>query len=230
MRTKFPTTNDDFQFLPTPPFFSNLLNFWQLPFSPIIGKKIFSLNLQLVLDFCTGLWYHYIRVKEQNRKERKKMENTSLKMALLTKYHIVAFTDKYILGFIYKGNIYITYANAQNLERFIKLDIASRGQGYSIRFKPSASDKIYLLTMGAKVLCSVKYFNELVETTKYNRGEILEKLVTELEAGKVWEKDNIPFTEAGDVEINGIPYQVKFEKATFTNEKAIESLMAKAGK
>lgn len=156
------------------------------------------------------------------------MENTALKMEMLTKYHKMAFTDNYILGFSYKGNIYISYRKAQDMEKFVKLDKASRGQGYSIRFKPTSSDKIYLLT-GAKVLCSTTYFQELVATTKYNKGEILEKLVTEVEAGKVWEKDNIPFTEAGDVEINGIPYQIKFESATFTNEKALLSLMAKAG-
>lgn len=157
------------------------------------------------------------------------MENLTLKMHLLNGYHKLAFTDKYILGFSYKGNIYINYTTGADMEKYVKLDKASRGQGYSIRFKPNASDKIYLLT-GAKALCSVKYFNELVETGKYNKGEVLEKLVTEIEANMEWEKDNIPFTEAGDVEINGIPYQVKFENATYTNEKALASLMAKAGK
>ena len=39
-----------------------------------------------------------------------------------------------------------------------------------------------------------------------------------------WEKDNVPFTEAGDIEVNGIAYQIKFEKATFTNEKSIANL------
>ena len=157
------------------------------------------------------------------------MENTALKMEMLGNYHKLAFTDNYILGFQYKENIYISYRKAVDMEKFVKLDKASRGQGYSIRFKPNSSDKIYLLT-GSKVLCSAKYFQELVAGSKYNNGEILEKLVTEIEAGKIWEKDNIPFTEAGDVEINGIPYQIKFEKATFTNEKALENLLAKTGK
>lgn len=149
---------------------------------------------------------------------------------MLGNYHKMAFTDKYILGFSYKGNIYIVYCNAQALEKFVKLDKASRGQGYSIRFKPTSSDKIYLLTMSAKVLCSAKYFQDMVANSQYNNGEILEKLVTEIEAGKEWEKDHVPFTEAGDVEINGIAYQIKFEKATFTNEKSLASLTAKASK
>lgn len=158
------------------------------------------------------------------------MENVALKMEMITNYHKIAYTDKYIVGFQYMGNIYWVVLNSHDMEMLIKLDKASRGQGYSIRFKPTKADKVYMLARGAQVLCSETYFNEMVETTSYNKGEIFEKLITEVVAGKVWEKDHVPFTEAGDVEINGIAYQIKYEKATFTNEKALMSLMAKAGK
>ena len=157
------------------------------------------------------------------------MENTALKMELFTRYQFMAFTHNYIMGFPYDGNIYIKYMVAEDLIPFIKLDKASRGQGYSIRFKPTKSDRIYLLN-GAEVLCSEKYFNELVNSLPYNKGEILEKIITEVKAGIEWEKDTLDFTKAGDVVINGIPYQVKFDKATFTNEKTLMNLMAKAGK
>jgi hypothetical protein len=40
----------------------------------------------------------------------------------------------------------------------------------------------------------------------------------------LWEKDNVPFTEDGDLTANGIAYQIKFEKATFTNEKTLARL------
>ena len=75
----------------------------------------------------------------------------------------------------------------------------------------------------ATALCSTLYFNELVANTKYNRGEIAEKLVTEY-MGQEWKKDNVPFTEDGDITIDGVAYQIKFEKATFTNEKALANL------
>ena len=39
--------------------------------------------------------------------------------------------------------------------------------------------------------------------------------------GQVWEKDNIPFIDDGDLTINGIAYQIKFEKGTFINEKTL---------
>lgn len=157
------------------------------------------------------------------------MENTALKMSMINKYHALSFTDHYILGFSYKRNIYISYQDASVVNNFIKLDTASHGQGYSIRFKPSRADKVFLLT-SAKLICSAEYFEDLVNNSKYNKGEILEKLVTEIEAGKKWEKDKTPFTMAGDVDINGVAYQIKFEKATFTNEKTLENLMVGTGK
>ena len=77
--------------------------------------------------------------------------------------------------------------------------------------------------MGAEVLCSEKFFNEQVASSKYNRGEIFEKLVTE-HYGQVWVKDNIPFTEQGDINVNGVEIQIKFEKATFINEAQMERM------
>ena len=103
-----------------------------------------------------------------------------------------------------------------------KLDKASRGAGYALRFCPNAQQKLFLMT-SAKVLCSAKFFNEQVANSKYNKGEIFEKLVTE-HFGQVWEKDNVPFTEAGDIEVDGIAYQIKYQKATFCNEKSLANL------
>jgi len=81
------------------------------------------------------------------------------------------------------------------------------------------------MSMGAKVLCSEKFFDELASESKYNKGEIFEKLVTELN-GQEWEKDNIPFTDDGDLTVDGIAYQIKFEKASFINEKQIARMRA----
>ena len=102
----------------------------------------------------------------------------------------------------------------------LKLDKASRGAGYSLRFCPNKNQKAFLLSKGAYPLCSKDFFETSVKESKYNKGEIFEKMVTEY-FGQIWEKDNIPFTEDGDLTVNGIAYQIKFEKATFTNEKTL---------
>lgn len=55
---------------------------------------------------------------------------------------------------------------------------------------------------------------------KYNKGNGAESLVLE-KYGQVWTWDNVPYTDGPDVWIDGVPYQVKTYRATFTK---IESL------
>ena len=148
------------------------------------------------------------------------MTNTALMHAMITAYDSHAYTHEYIFGFTFRHNVYMVKANASVLPYIMKLDRASRGQGMALRFKPDKEQKTLLLTMGATLLCSEAYFNDVYAACKYNRGEVFEKMVTE-SFGQEWEKDNIPYTEAGDVTVNGIAYQIKFEKATFTNEKSL---------
>jgi len=152
------------------------------------------------------------------------MQNEVIKKMLQDGYNSVAFTDNYILGWETDHVVYMAVCDRELVDRVTCLDMASRGAGYALRFKPNKSQKMLLMTCGAVALCSEKYFNDMVAESRYNRGEIFEKLVTE-KFGQVWEKDNVPFTEAGDLEADGISYQIKFERATFTNEKSLASLM-----
>ena len=150
------------------------------------------------------------------------MTNTALFKSMIDRYNSVAFTHEYIWGYEYKGNIYMAITSADYMPIVCKLDKASRGAGYSLRFCPNAQQKIALMT-SATLLCSKKYFDSEVENSIYNRGEIFVKMVTEY-FGQVWEKDNVPFTDDGDITVNGIAYQIKFQKATFCNEKSIANL------
>jgi len=153
------------------------------------------------------------------------MNMNELKTQMLTAYHRLNKASRYILGYKQDGMIYVIVGKSELVDDFVILDKASRGQGYAIRFKPNRTDKRELTHRGAQVLCSAEYFDGLVADSKYNKGEIFEKLVTELMFGQVWEKDNVPFYLDGDVtDAYGIKYQVKFEKATFTNEKSLYKL------
>lgn len=151
------------------------------------------------------------------------MTNLTMKEMLWTRYNAIAYAHDYILGFTFKGIVYAITVDSNVCSKVLKLDKASRGAGFALRFKPKTDEKIFLLTLGAQAICSVEFFNALVNESKYNKGEIFEKIITE-NAGQVWEKDNIPFTDAGDVEINGVAYQIKFEGATYTNEKSLARL------
>lgn len=148
------------------------------------------------------------------------MTNTVLFENMINRYNELAYTHNYIYGFYFQGNVYMVEATAEIMPYILKLDKASRGAGYALRFCPTTAQKALLLSKGAKVLCSKEFFETSVKGSKYNKGEIFEKMVTE-SFGQAWEKDNIPFTDAGDLEVNGIAYQIKFEKATFTNEKSL---------
>ena len=163
------------------------------------------------------------------------MENVVIKKMLQDGYNKVAYTDKYILGWTLKHVVYFTICGRELVDWVTCLDKGSRGAGYALRFKPNTDQKYMLMANGAEVLCSEKRFDEMLEETyvnekgkevHYNRGEVFERLITE-KAGQKWTKDNVPFTMAGDIEWNGVAYQIKFEKATFTNEKSLMNLMNK---
>ena len=144
----------------------------------------------------------------------------------LVNYYVSrSFTHNYIAVFTFDGVVYMVIIDSDIFNTGVKLDKASRGAGYSIRFKPNKSDKINLLAKGAIALCSVECFDEMVKNSKYNKGEVAEKIVTEY-FGQSWVKDNVPFTDDGDITVEGIAYQIKFEKATFINEKQMMKMIA----
>lgn len=158
------------------------------------------------------------------------MENMNIMKNLIDFYTETAFTDNYIFGFVSADMVYaVSVKNADSVLPYVmKLDKASRGQGYALRFKPDKAQKALLLSYGATAICSADMFEDMVADSKYNRGEIFEKLVTEQMFGQVWEKDNVPYTDGGDVSSRGVAWQVKFEKATFTNEKTMMNMKKRA--
>lgn len=152
------------------------------------------------------------------------MKNLELFRKMIKEYNRLAYTEEYIFGFEQNGNIYLTKATHEILPYVCKLDNASRGSGHALRFKPNREQKEVLKENGYTILCSKEYFEGIVKNSKYNRGEIFEKLVTEY-FGQKWEKDRVPFTEDGDITVDGIAYQIKYTAATFTNEKTLMRMM-----
>ena len=143
---------------------------------------------------------------------------------MIRKYNKIAYTHNYIFGFCYKGTVYFTYEEANILPEILCLGVASSSHGgtQQLRFMPNNSIRMKLME-NANYLCSLDEFITEVENSKYNKGEIFEKFVTEY-FGQEWKKDNIPFTEAGDIEINGIAYQIKYERASFCSETTLARL------
>lgn len=133
----------------------------------------------------------------------------------IEKYNKLSFTHDYIFGFWFKENIYMYETTGDNLENLLTIRHASQKRGGKplLRFMPS-TDMKYKMLRTAKVLCTKAEFDELTENSQYNRGEIFEMLVAKY-FGQTWKKDYVPFTEAGDIVVNGKPIQLKYERATF---------------
>jgi len=151
------------------------------------------------------------------------MMNAPIFEHLIERYRALSYTHQYIYGFFFQNMVYMVKADAEIMPYVLKLDRASRGAGYSLRFRPTKAQKILLISKGAQILCSKAYFDECVKTSRYNKGEIFEKMVTEF-YGQAWKKDSVPFTKAGDMTVYGVAYQIKFEGATFTNEKILAGM------
>lgn len=135
-------------------------------------------------------------------------------------YNHTSYTHDYIFGYALNGKIFLTFATSEILEKICKLDKASEkcGGGFSLRFIPNNTQKMILFSMNHSEICTVSEFDEAVKNSIYNKGEIFEKMVS-TKFGIEWKKDNVPYTIAGDIEINGNPYQIKFTKATFMTER-----------
>ena len=111
-------------------------------------------------------------------RERLSIMKNAILIYLIAEVAKIEYTHAYIMGFIYEGMVYSYETTGLNVG--VKLDVASRGQGYSLRYKPAKAEKKALIESGiCKVVCTEEYFLELKKSSKYNKGEIFEKLVTE---------------------------------------------------
>lgn len=146
---------------------------------------------------------------------------------LFSIYERHAYTHNYIMGFVENGKVYMAFTTSAVVADTLTLDTASRGAGKSIRYKGTRADVRTLKAHALAVvfLCSVDYLEAVARTLgkQVNRGAAFEKLVTEY-FGQTWVKDSVPFTEAGDLEVDGIAYQIKYKNATFANERQLLAL------
>lgn len=162
------------------------------------------------------------------------MENPTIHAYLLNAYTRLAYTDNYIFGYVVKGMVYAARVNAADsiLPYITTLDRASTKNGgtISLKYKPNAAH-IAVITAAAeevRPICSVEYMETLraaATGNNKNRGYLFEVLCADAFGGELNDKPNAKFTNGGDMEVNGVPYQVKFPKATFTDERTIKNLM-----
>ena len=160
------------------------------------------------------------------------MEKKIILLELVRRYSRLATTSNYIFGFIRNKMVYaVKVENAEPiLSDLVFLGSASRGKGFSIRFRPNKGQQEIILTNASevKILCSYEYLEEVKKAYGNNRGNAFENLCAIAFNGKLNRAKNAKFTESGDMNIDGKEYQAKFGcsagAATFTNEETLNNL------
>lgn len=141
------------------------------------------------------------------------------KATMWNNYRTISAAHTYAIGFVLNGNIYMT--ERKQVGQYLSYEKASRGQGMALRLRLKKADRVRL-AKSAVCLGSVERLTE----TAYNKGENFERMVFEYHKQE-WNKDTKPFTECGDICVDGIEIQIKFDGATFTNEKTLARQMAR---
>ena len=144
------------------------------------------------------------------------------KATMIRNYRKYSAAEGYILGFVYNKMLYFVEME-EIMPRYLNVEEASRNQGDNLRIRLKKAHKENLMKKNPVCLGSA----DLLIQSKYNKGEIFEKLVTEY-YGQIWEKDTIPFWVQGDININGKEIQIKFENAGLMNTKQIKKLRKSA--
>lgn len=141
------------------------------------------------------------------------------KATMWKNYRSIAGAHTYIIGFELNKELYMV--TRKQVGQFLSYEQASRGQGMSLRLRMKKADRVRLAKKGV-CLGSIDRLTE----TAYNKGENFERLVHE-HFGQPWVKDTKPFTECGDIRVDEVEIQIKFDGATFTNEKTLAKQMAR---
>lgn len=144
---------------------------------------------------------------------------------LVKNYKETSAADKYLVGFIFAKVVYELILDELPDWMFKEArESSSHGGAMKARFRLTKNEKYIMVnTMGAHVVGTV----EEVLSGRKNKGEAWEKYQTE-KAGQEWHKDSVRYDLDGDLTVDGVKYQIKFEDASFANEITVAKAMARA--
>ena len=146
------------------------------------------------------------------------------KETMIRNYRKFSAADAYIIGFIYKHELYIATME-EIAPRFIRVEHESSKNGgrRKLQLRLNNQYKEQLIRKGAELVGTEEVLNG-----EYNKGVEFEKLVSERNGIEYRGKDSIGFWVAGDIEINGKQCQVKLEGAQIVVESTLENLKKRA--
>jgi hypothetical protein len=147
------------------------------------------------------------------------------KETMIKNYRKFSAAQGYIIGFEYKHQIYMITLE-EIAPRFTTVMYMSKknGGGRKLQFVLKKAHKEQLIRKGATLIG-----NEEILEGRYNKGVEFERLISEMNGQEFRGKENVGFWVEGDLEINGMQYQIKFNGAQIVTEKTLERLK-RAGK
>jgi hypothetical protein len=127
----------------------------------------------------------------------------------------------YAIGFHIDNNVYMAMLPSIP-RRFttIQKESQSNGGGYGLYINVKSKKAKNELLKKAVLVGTL----EDIENAKYNKGVMFEKLVYEMNGQEFRGKDNVKFTEGGDIVINGKEIQVKYEHARICYDRTLQKL------
>lgn len=143
---------------------------------------------------------------------------------MTARYNARSASHVYALGFVHAHKLFVVKLSFAELSRFFKLDRASSSHGgmLKVRIRLSSADRAEL-SLTAELLGAEDL---LTADRKHNKGENLERELTERWTAETWVKDSVPFWVKGDLTVNGEEVQVKLDGAELTNEKILARIGA----
>lgn len=142
------------------------------------------------------------------------------KETMIRNYRKFSAADSYILGFIYKHEVYMIEVK-EIMPRYMRVEHESSKKGgcAKLQLRLPQNYQKQLIRKGAICLG-----NEEILNGEYNKGVEFERLISELNGQTFRGKDNVPFYVEGDLEIDGRQVQIKFNGAQIVVERTLEKL------
>jgi len=147
------------------------------------------------------------------------------KETMIRNYRKFSAADAYIIGFVYKHDLYMVTLD-EIYPRFMKVERESSKKGGREKLQLRLCNKYkeqLINRHGAE-----KIGDETMLISNYNKGVTFEKLVSEMNGIEYRGKDSVGFWVAGDIELNGVQYQIKLEGAQIVVSSTLENLKKSA--
>ena len=136
-------------------------------------------------------------------------------------YRKFSVADAYILGFVYKHDLYcITVDEIMLIFMKVEKSSSKKGGHEKLQLRLNNKHMEQLIRKGAEKIGTE---DDLLEIPK-NKGVSFERMIYRMNNQEPREKDSIRFDKGGDININGVEYQVKLNGAQIVEFRTLNKI------